>query len=309
METTLQSLLGILKLLPRVPPDNLETLVLRIQFFCLDCMTFASHLWPMSKLIPIHDFEISVSNPVQRAASLVFRETLSISSITSSSKMVQCLTLGLDYTAEAASAAMATLLLLLESQKQPVLQCIQRSMPQILRSILQCLFAQHSVDWNSTVHAEAQLPRAHALHARRAPDTADHEFALSVLSLRCLESLLGQKAVISSLGSDGGRIPAGIMAVARGLDRLFRDMNPSDLFSRIHRSVVLLSGVCAAVTAILRHRSELAAVMWPLVAPMVRLDILVQASLLSRGEQNYRCAPVMNEFAMMIAGGPLAMPA
>lgn len=264
---------------PHPTDQNLQDLILEIHTACLACMS--STICFKTDPRAVNGKELPLTHPVHQTASTLFMQSLAACGSTTASALVKQLLLCLGRGAPDASAALSAVLLLLECRKQPVLQCVQRTMPQLLRAVAQCLSAHRllGISWNGFGSAPAGMLSTDSTIGKQC-GTDVH--CVYILSLRCLESMLGQKALLSNLGAQGTRIPLLLVGVARDLAECLRYGIVSGQPFVVDWGMMQLAGLCAATTALLRHRNEMVPLMWPLLVPVVRLDVLIQASTLSR---------------------------
>lgn len=279
--------------------DFLQEVLLPIQTACLTCMSSSMSLEPgagKSHVLPI-------AHPLYQVASNLFMKSLAAADSNSTVVLIKRLLLWLDCNAAAASAALSAVLLLLECHKQPVLQCVQRMMPHLLRAVVHCLSAHPlTMSAGAADKPQASMPQGGA--PEKQPFNMD-ACCVCILALRCLESMLGQKALLSNLGSEGTRIPLMLVAIARDLARCLQHIDPPGALDVVNSSMLVLAGLCAAATAILRHRDDLVAIMWPLLVSVARLDILVYASACSRLWHHERSA-LLTPRSIMLCSLPLA---
>eukprot|EP00892_Ulva_mutabilis_P008025 jgi/Ulvmu1/5595/UM023_0132.1 len=280
-----------LALQPQPGDSELQDDVSKIQRACLLCMSSdacqSAHL-----LIP-------VLHPTYRAASNLFIQSLSACSSGTAALLVKQLLHSLSGSAASALAALSALLLLLECNQRTVQQCMKQSMPVILRAVVQCM-AIHPL--NSSISKD-DLTESTAIGVRsskRRAAVAD-VVAVHVLALRSLESMLGQKALFSTLGAEGTRLPLTLVDTSRQLSSFLRHNQAPTREAAVTLGMMLLAGVCSVTIAMLRHREDLAAMIWPLLASVVRLEVLVEAASQLQPGCGERCHDALRVGSQAIA--------
>lgn len=273
---------------PHPTNEHLQDLILEIHAACLACMSSTICFKPSPRAGCGEEFPLL--HPVHQAASTLFMQSLTACGPATASALVKQLLLWLGRSALAASAALSAVLLLFECRKQPVLQCVQRTMPHLLRATVQCLSVHrlHGISRNGVASSPAMLSSDSTI-GNQPCSTAVH--CVYILSLRCLESMLGQKALFSNLGAQSTRIPLALVGVARDLAEWLRHGTISAQAYVVDSSMMQLAGLCATTSALLRHRSEMVPLMWPLLVCVVRLDVLIHASTLSKPQHERSVTP------------------
>lgn len=277
---------ALLALRQQASDHELQDHIRIVQTACLECMSFSVYPAPASSAPA--DEQFPALQPTHQAASSIFLQSVSSCSSESCVSLVKELLDRLRGGPASALSGLSGILLLLESHKQQVQQCIRQSMPRMLRGVVQCM-AERSLCTPSNDMDCGIIPGVD--HGRPVDEKGVQ--SLYILALRCLESMLGQKALFSSLGAEGRRIPLALVAAS---GELVASLNSAECMDeregkpKLKMSMMLLAGLCSATTAMLRHRGDLVAIMWPLLGSVIRLDILVKACAQlrsSRGERYF----------------------